>query len=77
MDGETTIILTDENQANREGFMLAFDSSVETPKHEISVFTAFNEQILTLPTKIELSRLHVWINDAAEPSEIEIVVSGS
>jgi hypothetical protein len=76
-EGETLIVLTTDERVITEGLLLAYNGTIETPNCEISVSTALNEEILTVPNVGCRCRISVWVNDKKTPDHIEIVVGYS
>jgi hypothetical protein len=73
-DGETTIVLTDEASPDViASNSLAFDDSIAIRGGALSVVTAWNEPVLSLPVHTENVRVRVWVNHRSEPDHIVIV----
>ncbi len=75
VDGETLIILTDENTNGCSDKDFIFDNSIETPNHEVSVCTAMNKCLMTIQSRSNHTRVRICVNDEKEPDRIEIVVN--
>ena len=74
-DGETTLLFADEDdpQITSLGY-LAFDGLVEVQGKEISLVTALNQPLSSLPVQGGHTRVRVWVNDMSEPNRIGIVI---
>jgi hypothetical protein len=73
MDGQTTVILTNENSESSADTVLVFDNFLDTPNRQIAVCTALNQCLLTLNVSGDRCRVQIRVNDEKEPSQIEIV----
>jgi hypothetical protein len=72
-DGKTTIILTDDpSKEIGPADMLAFDGTIEVAGSDLSVVTAYDDLLLSMPTKMENVRLRVWVDHPECPSRIVI-----
>lgn len=72
-DGETTVTLTDEPSEDLvSDKSLAFDGSIAV-HGRLSVVTALNEDVLSVPVPNEFVRVRIWVNDNSEPNRIVIV----
>jgi|HubBroStandDraft_6_1064221.scaffolds.fasta_scaffold929100_1 hypothetical protein len=72
-DGKTTIILTDDpSKEIGPADMLAFDGTIEVAGSDLSVVTAYDDILLSMPTKMENVRLRVWVDHPECPSRIVI-----
>jgi hypothetical protein len=52
--------------------MLAFDGTIEVAGSDLSVVTAYDDILLSMPTKMENVRLRVWVDHPECPSRIVI-----
>jgi hypothetical protein len=69
-DGETTLLFADQDDPQITSLdYLAFDGLVEVQGKEISLVTALNQPLLSLPVQGG-----VWVNDMSEPNCIGVVV---
>ena len=74
IDGDTSIVLSNEGKSEQKAAILAFKDSLETPTHQISITTSHNEKIFMMATNNERTPVQVWVNDNRFPTLIEIVV---
>lgn len=76
LDGETTVVLTDQPvQDLAKGDVLVFDGTIAVPSKELSVVTALDQKLVSIPIDRDDARLRVWTNDPTEPSHIVVGVS--
>ena len=71
VDGETSIILTDEKAVARSDPSLRamFTRVLVTARKEISVYTVLLEPLATLPVSDVQTRVEVWLDNEAEPKK--------
>lgn len=76
LDGETTVVLTDQPvQDLANGEALVFDGTIVVPSRELSVVTALNQKLMSIPIDREDARLRVWTNDLSKPNRITVGIS--
>jgi hypothetical protein len=74
-DGETTISFTDEATIGSHSTRnLIFDGSIDVQGRELSVVSAHNEVLMTLPLGRNFAHVSIESNELDEPSEIFIFV---
>jgi hypothetical protein len=73
-DGTTRVTL-DESSGRPAQSTPTFDGVLETPGRKLSVCSVLHEVVLDLAVATERTRIRVWVNDDAEPSEIHILAS--
>ena len=71
LDGESTIILTDDLDGLEIGD-LVFDGTLSTPNLELSVCDVRNAKLLTLPVQESSTRVQAFANDPSEPNMIVV-----
>ena len=74
IDGETTIILSDEDKVIQNNERLVFEGMLDTPSKLISVCTVLNKPVLKMNVRDIRSHIQLWANDVSEPDNIEIIV---
>jgi hypothetical protein len=73
-DGSTRVILDDGSGPPAHG-TLVFDGVLDTPGLKLAVCSVLDEVVLELAVAAERTRVRIWANDQAEPSEIYILAS--
>jgi hypothetical protein len=76
VDGETSIILTDEKAVARSDPSLraVFAGILFTARKEISVYTVLLKPLATLPVSTVQTRVEVWLDNEVEPRKVCFVV---
>jgi hypothetical protein len=77
MDGETSIILTDEkNCADADpALRRIFSGALATPNKEVHVYTVLEESVAKLPLPGNHCAVEVWADDETEPHRLCVVVN--
>lgn len=52
-----------------------FDGVLDTPGRKVAVCSVFDEVVLELAVAAKRTRVRIWTNDHAEPSEIYILAT--
>lgn len=73
-DGSTHVMLGDNSEPLARTAPI-FDGVLDTPGRKLAVCSVLDEVILEIDVAAERTRVRVWSNDQAEPSEICILVS--
>lgn len=73
-DGDTKITLTDDavDPGKIINSIVIFEGFIEKSTDYLSVFTAFNDQILSLPIMGTRVKIKIWADSISEPSHITI-----
>jgi len=75
-DGTTRVTLGSSFPGARPG-PPAFEGVLETPGLALEVCTVFDDVVLRVAVATLRTRVLIWANDQAEPSDIRIVVSAA
>ena len=75
-DGTTQVTLDGNPDPTPHGPPV-FDGLLETPSRELTVNTVLDEVVLRVALSTQQTRVLIWANDGAEPSEIRIVVAAA
>ena len=73
-DGQTRIILTDENVMLFDDYSLIFEGILQTPSKRLSICTVMDEEVLSLEVSRPKIQITIWVNDDSEPNEIFVLV---
>jgi len=75
-DGETSVMLTNENTLAHAGSRLrrVFSGVLQTPKKEVHVCTVLLQTVVTLPVSSTQSNVEIWVDNDMEPSRLCVLV---
>jgi hypothetical protein len=75
-DGETSVMLTNENILAHAGSGLrrVFSGVLETPKKEVHVCTVLLQTVVKLPVSSTQSNVEIWADNEMEPSRLCVLV---
>lgn len=73
--GATEVVLADQlEDVNSVDMLIAFDGRLKCPNGEVSLVSALNEKLLSMPVTLKEVRVRVFVNDDAEPNRLAIVL---
>jgi hypothetical protein len=74
--GATEFVLTDQMEEvdQLEDMYVAYDGRLLCTSGEVSLVSALNEKLLTIPVKSKNVRVRVVVNDNTEPTRLAIVL---
>jgi len=72
-DGTTHVTLDSSPPPSEQGTPV-FVAVLDTPGRHVAVCSVFDEAVLEVEVETERTRVLIWANDQAEPSEIRITV---
>jgi hypothetical protein len=72
-DGITHVTLDDTSESSDSA--PTFDGVLDTPDRKLAVCSVLDEVVLEIAVATERTRIRIWTNDPAEPSEIQILAS--
>lgn len=73
--GATEVVLADQlEDVNSVDMHIAFDGRLKCPNGEVSLVSALNEKLLSMPVTLKEVRVRVFVNDDAEPNRLAIVL---
>jgi hypothetical protein len=73
--GNTELVLTDQiDEIDQTNMHVIFDGHIECPSGELSLVSALDEKLISMPLKSTHVRVRVFVNDDIEPDRVAILV---
>lgn len=73
--GNTELVLADHiDEVDQTNTHILFDGQIECPSGEISLVSALDEKLLSMPLNGTSVRVRVFVNDDIEPDKVAIVL---
>lgn len=73
--GSTELVLADHiDEVDQTNTHILFDGQIECPSGEISLVSALDEKLLSMPLNGTSVRVRVFVNDDIEPDKVAIVL---
>lgn len=73
--GNTELVLADHiDEVDQTDMHILFNGQIECPSGEISLVTALDEKLLSMPLNGTSVRVRVFVNDDIEPDKVAIVL---